>query len=106
MMIEVNHLTRAFGGSPVVDRVSFQIDRGSVVGLLGHNGAGKTTTLRMLSTFLAPTSGDARLNGKSLWDDPLGVRRSLGYLPENVPLYPDMRVQDYLVYRRRDAGAR
>jgi ABC-2 type transport system ATP-binding protein len=100
-MIEVERLTRRFGTVKAVDGVSFTIGRGEIVGLLGLNGAGKTTTMRMLTTFLQPTSGRARLAGHEVLDEPLLVRRSVGYLPENVPLYLEMRVREYLTFRAR-----
>jgi ABC-2 type transport system ATP-binding protein len=100
-MIEVERLTRRFGTVKAVDSLSFAIGRGEIVGLLGLNGAGKTTTMRMLTTFLQPTSGRARLAGHDLLDEPLLVRRSVGYLPENVPLYLEMRVREYLGFRAR-----
>jgi ABC-2 type transport system ATP-binding protein len=98
-MIEVERLTRRFGTMKAVDGVSFTIGRGEIVGLLGLNGAGKTTTMRMLTTFLQPTSGRACLAGHDVLDEPLLVRRSVGYLPENVPLYLEMRVREYLTFR-------
>jgi ABC-2 type transport system ATP-binding protein len=100
-MIEVERLTRRFGTVKAVDGVSFTIGRGEIVGLLGLNGAGKTTTMRMLTTFLQPTSGRARLAGHDVVDEPLLVRRSVGYLPENVPLYLEMRVREYLTFRAK-----
>jgi ABC-2 type transport system ATP-binding protein len=100
-MIEVNRLTRRFGTVKAVDGLSFTIGRGEIVGLLGLNGAGKTTTMRMLTTFLQPTSGRARLAGHDVLDEPLLVRRSVGYLPENVPLYLEMRVREYLAFRAK-----
>ena len=98
-MIEVEHLTKRYGSVVAVDRLSFQVGRGEIVGLLGTNGAGKTTTMRMLTTFLTPTSGKAVVSGHDVLDDPIEVRRKVGYLPENVPLYSEMRVVEYLRYR-------
>jgi ABC-2 type transport system ATP-binding protein len=80
------------------------MESGEVVGFLGPNGAGKTTTLRMLTCFLPPTSGTAEIEGHDILDDPLGVRRLIGYLPESVPLYRDMRVDEYLRFRARIKG--
>jgi ABC-2 type transport system ATP-binding protein len=100
-MIEVERLTRRFGTVKAVDGLSFAVGRGEIVGLLGLNGAGKTTTMRMLTTFLQPTSGRARLAGHDVLDEPLLVRRSVGYLPENVPLYLEMRVREYLAFRAK-----
>ena len=98
-MIEVDRLCKRYGTVDAVDRLSFQVGRGEIVGLLGPNGAGKTTTMRMLTTFLSPTSGRAVLAGHDVLDDPLQVRKRVGYLPENVPLYPEMRVREYLRFR-------
>ncbi|MDQ7778129.1 MAG: ATP-binding cassette domain-containing protein [Planctomycetota bacterium] len=95
-MIEVHELTKTYGDLVAVNRVSFKIDRGEIVGLLGPNGAGKTTTIRVLTTFLAPTAGRLTVAGHDVEKDPLEVRRKLGYLPESAPLYEDMRVRDYL----------
>lgn len=100
-MIQVENLSRNFGAVRAIDRLTFAVGRGEVVGLLGPNGAGKTTTMRVLSTFLPPSSGRARLAGHDVLDAPLAVRDHLGYLPENVPLYPEMRVREYLDYRAR-----
>jgi ABC-2 type transport system ATP-binding protein len=100
-MIQVDRLSRRFGSILAVDRVSFEVGKGEIVGLLGPNGAGKTTTMRMLTTYLTPTSGRARLAGHDVLDDPLLVRRSVGYLPENVPLYGEMRVREFLRFRAR-----
>jgi ABC-2 type transport system ATP-binding protein len=98
-MIEVERLTKRFGSILAVDRIGFAVGRGEIVGLLGPNGAGKTTTMRMLTTYVAPTSGRAELMGHDVLDQPLEVRRNIGYLPENVPLYLEMRVVEYLKYR-------
>jgi ABC-2 type transport system ATP-binding protein len=105
-VIRVSQLSKRFGGTDarqgpaaaLID-VSFDVARGEIVGLLGPNGAGKTTTMRILTCFLAPTGGTAVLNGHSIAEDGLAVRRSIGYLPEAVPLYPEMRVFEYLAYR-------
>ncbi|WP_435009868.1 ABC transporter ATP-binding protein [Tundrisphaera lichenicola] len=100
-MIEVERLSKHYHSVRAVDRVSFAVGRGEIVGLLGPNGAGKTTTMRMLTTYLPPSSGRARLSGHDVLDEPLDVRRRVGYLPENVPLYPEMRVREYLAYRAK-----
>jgi ABC-2 type transport system ATP-binding protein len=100
-MIAVERLTRRFGTVRAVEGVTFSVGRGEIVGLLGLNGAGKTTTMRMLTTFLQPTSGRAALAGHDVLDEPLEVRRKVGYLPENVPLYPEMRVSEYLDFRAK-----
>ncbi|WP_406700600.1 ATP-binding cassette domain-containing protein [Singulisphaera sp. Ch08] len=100
-MIQVDRLTKRYGSFKAVDGVTFSVGRGEIVGLLGPNGAGKTTTMRMLTTFLGPTSGRATLAGHDMLDEPLEVRRHVGYLPENVPLYLEMRVREYLLYRAK-----
>ena len=100
-MIQVDRLSKRFGPYKAVESIRFDIGRGEIVGLLGPNGAGKTTTMRMLTTYLSPTSGRASLAGHDVLDEPLEVRRKVGYLPENVPLYPEMRVIEYLRYRAR-----
>ena len=98
-MIDVAGLSKQYHAVRAVDGVSFAVDRGEIVGFLGPNGAGKTTTMRMLTTFLTPTSGRAALAGFDVLDDPRQVRRHVGYLPEGVPLYPEMRVREYLNFR-------
>jgi ABC-2 type transport system ATP-binding protein len=100
-MIHVDRLSKRFGSFRAVDGIRFDVGRGEIVGLLGPNGAGKTTTMRMLTTYLSPTSGQATLAGHDVLDEPIEVRRKVGYLPENVPLYPDMRVNEYLSYRSK-----
>lgn len=97
-MIEASHLTRQFGRTTAVSNVSFNIGRNEVVGLLGPNGAGKTTIMRMLSGYLEPTTGVVRVNGEDLGQNAYSLQRQLGYLPENLPVYPDMIVADYLDY--------
>lgn len=103
-MIEVNKLTKYFGQILAVDHVSFQVKRGEVVGFLGPNGAGKTTTMRILTTYLPATSGTTRVAGFDVMNDSIQVRENLGYLPENVPLYPEMRVDEYLSFRAKLKG--
>jgi ABC-2 type transport system ATP-binding protein len=95
-MIDVEGLTKRYGDLIAVDGVSFTITRGEIVGFLGPNGAGKTTTMRMLTGFLPPSEGRVRVAGHDLHDEPIAARRAIGYLPENPPLYPEMRVSDYL----------
>ncbi len=97
-MIEASHLTRQFGRTTAVSNVSFDIHNNEVVGLLGPNGAGKTTIMRMLSGYLEPTTGSVIVNGENLGQNAYSIQRQLGYLPENLPVYPDMMVADYLDY--------
>ena len=100
-MIQVDNLTKYFGPVLAVDQISFNIERGDIVGFLGPNGAGKTTTIRILTSFLPATSGVARVAGHDVMTDSMEVRRHIGYLPESVPLYPEMRVEEYLMYRAK-----
>src|SRR5580704_17626422 len=100
-MIQVDNLTKYFGPVLAVDHVSFEVDQGEIVGFLGPNGAGKTTTIRILTSFLPATSGIARVAGYDVMNESMGVRRNIGYLPESVPLYPEMRVDEYLMYRAK-----
>src|SRR5947209_6211181 len=104
MMIQVENLTKYFGPVLAVDRVSFEVDKGEIVGFLGPNGAGKTTTMRILTTYLPATSGIAKIAGYDVMTQSMDVRRHIGYLPENVPLYGEMRVDEYLQYRARLRG--
>ncbi len=97
-MIEVSGLTKYYGEHRAVDRVDFAIERGKVVGFLGLNGAGKTTILRMLAGDLEPSAGSIVVDGHDLLGDPQGYRRRVGFLPESVPVYPDMTVREYLRY--------
>src|SRR5580658_4703006 len=90
-----------YGSVLAVDKVSFDVPKGQIVGFLGPNGAGKSTTLRMLTCYLSPTSGTATINGFNIFHDSDKVRENLGYLPENVPLYLEMRVEEYLDFRGR-----
>jgi ABC-2 type transport system ATP-binding protein len=95
-MIEVKELRRSFGPVTAVDGISFQVERGQVLGLLGPNGAGKTTAMRVLACYIRPDSGTASVCGHDILKDPVGVRRSLGYLAENSPAYPEMTVGGFL----------
>ena len=97
-MIEVHSLSRRYGKTIAVEEVSFQIDNNEIVGLLGHNGAGKTTIMRMLSGYLEPSGGSVSIGGLELAGNTHRVQQQLGYLPENLPVYPDMMVADYLDY--------
>jgi len=98
-VIEVSHLTKRFGRITALDNVSFSVGRGEIVGFLGPNGAGKSTTMRILSCYLPATGGKVTIGGLDVFRDSLEVRRRIGYLPESVPLYADMRVREYLRYR-------
>lgn len=97
-MISVQNLTKDYGLHRAIDNLNFTAEKGEVLGFLGPNGAGKTTTMRILTGFMPPTSGTATIDGLDVMDDSLKVRQKVGYLPETVPLYGDMRVFDYLKY--------
>jgi len=97
-MIEVKELRRSFGPVIAVDGISFEVEKGQVLGLLGPNGAGKTTAMRMLTCFIQPDSGTASVCGHNILQDPIGVRRCLGYLAENSPLYQEMTVGGFLEF--------
>lgn len=103
-MIQVANLTKFFGPVLAVDNINFEVARGEIVGFLGPNGAGKTTTLRILTTWLPATSGVANVAGYDVMNQSMEVRRNIGYLPESVPLYPEMRVEEYLLYRAKLKG--
>jgi ABC-2 type transport system ATP-binding protein len=103
-MIVVEHLTKRYGALAAVRDVSFEIGRGEVVGFLGRNGAGKTTTLRVLAGFIGMTSGRVNIDGHDVQRDPIRARRLLGYMPETCPLYPEMRVYEYLGFRAAIKG--
>lgn len=98
-MITVSNLTKFYGDYVAVRDVSFDVPQGQVVGFLGPNGAGKSTTMRILAGYLTATSGKATVAGLDVFWDPVAVRRKIGYLPESCPLYPEMRVSEYLTYR-------
>lgn len=97
-MLEVKNLSRSYGDFLAVDAVSFRIPHGEITGLLGHNGAGKTTIMKMLSGYLEPDQGSVSIDGLDLASDAKAIQRQLGYLPENLPVYPEMTVMDYLEY--------
>ena len=103
-MIEVRHLTKRYGDRTAVNDLSFSVERGEVVGFLGPNGAGKSTTLRMLTGFLEPSAGEITVAGIDARKQPLEVKRRIGYMPEAVPLYLEMRVVEYLRYRAELKG--
>src|SRR3989338_4753646 len=98
-MIQVKSLLKRYHDKIAVDHISFEVRRGEILGFLGPNGAGKTTTLRMLTCFVPPTSGTAKVADYDIFTQSLEVRKRIGYLPENLPLYPEMRVAEYLDYR-------
>ncbi|MFW6067269.1 MAG: ATP-binding cassette domain-containing protein [Myxococcota bacterium] len=104
VMIEARKLTKRYGAVDAVRDVSFEVRRGEILGFLGPNGAGKTTTMKILTCFIAPTDGTAKVNGSDVFEDPLAVRRSIGYLPENTPLYPEMLTYEYLDFMARMRG--
>ncbi|WP_347292867.1 ATP-binding cassette domain-containing protein [uncultured Brachyspira sp.] len=97
-MISVKNLTKYYDDFQALKGISFEIKSGEIIGILGPNGAGKSTTLRILTSYLSPTSGDAIIDGKSILDKDIEIKKIIGYLPESAPLYNDMCVFDYLVY--------
>jgi ABC-2 type transport system ATP-binding protein len=103
-MIQVSSLTKDYAGRRAITDVSFSVERGEILGFLGPNGAGKTTTMRILTGFLPPTSGTATVAGFDVSTDSLEARRHIGYLPESVPLYKDLRVYDYLDFAAQLRG--
>ncbi len=98
-IIEVQSLTKQYAGRTAVEDLTFSIEAGQCVGFLGPNGAGKSTTMKILAGYLPPTSGTARVNGFDVFHQSIKARQSLGYMPENAPLYTDMRVKEYLHFR-------
>jgi len=103
-MIRVSNLTKRYGSLLAVDDISFEVERGGVVGFLGPNGAGKTTTIRILACYMPATSGSATIGGFDCFAQSMQVRSRVGYLPESTPLYPEMRVREYLNYRGKLRG--
>lgn len=103
-MIEARQLTKHYGSRVAIQGLTFHTEKGEIVGFLGPNGAGKTTTMRILTTYLAPTAGTARVAGFDVLEQPLEVRRRIGYLPERIALYEDMRVEEYLTFLGRLRG--
>ena len=97
-MIEINNITKIYDGQRALDNVSFTVNEGEVVGLLGPNGAGKSTLMKILTCYIPPTEGEASICGHSIYDDPLAVRREIGYLPEHNPLYLEMYVREFLQF--------
>ena len=105
-MIQVENISKSYGETKAVNNISFRVGKGDVLGFLGPNGAGKSTTLRILVGYLAATEGSVQINGLSVLEHSLEIRRRIGYLPENVVLYPEMRVNEYLHFRGRLKGVR
>jgi len=103
-MIQVDNLSKFFGPVMAVDHISFEVGKGEIVGFLGPNGAGKTTTMRILTSYLPATSGIVKVAGFDVMNQSLDVRKNIGYLPDTVPLYPEMRVEEYLTYRAKLKG--
>ena len=97
-MIKIDHLVKNYGANCAVDDVSFEVAEGEIVGLLGPNGAGKSTTMNILTGYLSSTAGRVIVDGLNVLDEPLEVKRRIGYLPEQPPLYPDMTVEEYLIF--------
>lgn len=100
-MINVNHLSKRYAGVRAVRDISFRVEPGEIVGFLGPNGAGKSTTMRILAGYLTPTEGEVEVAGHNVLTDSLEVRRRIGYMPENVPLYREMRVDEFLRFRAK-----
>jgi ABC-2 type transport system ATP-binding protein len=105
-MIEVKGLVKTFGATRAVDGVSFSVKRGEILGFLGPNGAGKSTTMKMITGYLRPNSGTAFVDGIDVLEDPVSVKRRLGYLPENAPAYPEMTVSEFLGFIAEVRGFR
>ncbi|MFM7578479.1 MAG: ATP-binding cassette domain-containing protein, partial [Microcystaceae cyanobacterium] len=97
-MIEVEHLSKVYGSTHAIEDVNFSVAPGEILGFLGPNGAGKTTTMRILAGYLPATSGTAKVAGFDVHEQSLAVRKNIGYLPENPPLYPDMTVESFLLF--------
>jgi len=105
-MIEVNGLVKDYGALRAVNGVTFAVQRGDILGFLGPNGAGKSTTMKMITGFLRPTAGTARVNGRDVVAEPVAVKRQVGYLPENAPAYPEMTVDEFLDFIAAARGFR
>ena len=97
-MIEIKHITKTYDGQKALNDVSFTVKEGEVVGLLGPNGAGKSTLMKILTCYIPPTEGEATVCGHSIYDEPIEVRRNIGYLPEHNPLYLEMYVREFLQF--------
>jgi len=105
-MIKVENLSKRYAGVTAINNISFEVGKGEIVGFLGPNGAGKSTTMRILSSFMPATSGTASIAGYDVFENSLQARARIGYMPENVPLYADMRVTEYLNYRAALKGVK
>jgi ABC-2 type transport system ATP-binding protein len=105
-VIEVEHVSKVYNGRKAVDDVSFRVEKGEILGFLGPNGAGKTTTMRILTCYMPSTEGTARVAGYDVFDESIEVRKRIGYLPENPPLYPEMAVSSYLNFVAKIKGMR
>ena len=103
-MIKVENLTKRYAAKTAIDGMSFDVHKGEILGFLGPNGAGKTTTMRIITGFMPASSGSVRVDGYDVFDNPLDVRRRIGYLPENPPLYPEMNVSGYLRFVAKIKG--
>src|SRR5277367_2235087 len=103
-MIKVEGLTKRYARNVAVDNISFEVQKGQIVGFLGPNGAGKTTTMRMLTCFMPPTEGTAEVAGYDILENPMEVKKRIGYLPESPPVYPEMEVIEYLTFVGRIKG--
>src|SRR3989338_8971451 len=95
-MIEVKELTKRYGNRTAVNKISFEVKKGEILGFLGQNGAGKTTTMKILTCFMPATSGTAKIAGYDVFENALEVKKKIGYLPESPPLYPELLVSEYL----------
>ena len=105
-MIEIKNITKLYGEQKALDDVSFSVAKGEIVGLLGPNGAGKSTLMKIITCYLPPTDGEVTVDGHSIYDDSLAVRRQIGYLPEHNPLYLDMYVREYLRFAAGLSGVK
>lgn len=105
-MIQVEHLTKRYGGHTAVDDISFTVEDGSIYGLLGPNGAGKSTTMNIITGYLSATDGTVTINGHDIAEEPAAAKACIGYLPEQPPLYQDMTVREYLLFVAELKGTR
>ncbi len=105
-MIEVKGLVKVYGTKRAVDGVSFTVKRGEILGFLGPNGAGKSTTMKLITGFISPNAGTAIVDGHDVTQDPVAVKRKVGYLPENAPAYPEMTVEEFLTFIAETRGFR